>query len=263
MATIKELVSNKKPTANILGINISLDDKNTINKKITDFLFGDKSHYIVTPNPEIILSAQNDKIYKNILNNAAIAIADGFGIKLAGFTYKLNIPRITGADLLNDLLRIANEKKQKIAILNWEKSLSNKEAIAGSIQNYYPALNFKIFTSKRKVDDRTINNIIAYGPKIIIVTLGAPFQEKFIFDNLHMFTSARLAIGVGGAFDFFTGRIKRAPKLLRFIGLEWLYRIFQEKGPRKLWRLKRIYNAVIIFSFKFIIWRLKNNAKKI
>ena len=257
MAKIKELVSNKKSTANILGINISLGDKNTINKKITDFLFGDKSRYIVTPNPEIILYAQNDKIYKNILNNAAIAIADGFGIKLAGFTYKLNIPRITGADLLYDLLQIANEKKQKTAILNWKKSLSNKRDIARSIKKLYPTLNFKIFTSGRKVDNHTITNISAYKPQIILTSLGAPFQEKFIFTNLNNFPSARLAIGIGGAFDFFTGRLKRAPKLLRFIGLEWLYRIFQEKGRRKLWRLKRIYNAVIIFSFKFIIWRFK------
>jgi len=251
-----------KSAINILGVNISLNNKKLVLEKIINFLNSDKQHFIVTPNPEIILYARNNSEYKNILNKADLGVADGFGVKLAGLTFKKNIPRITGADLLIDILKIAENNNHKVLILNWKKSLSSCKKIENTIIKKFPKLIFKIIESDRGAGVGMANKINDFSPRIALITLGAPYQEEFIYNNLKSFPSVKLAIGIGGAFDFFTGHIKRAPKLIRYLGLEWLFRIFQEKGKRKLWRLKRIYHAVIVFSFKFIKWRIFTKHEK-
>ncbi|MBU4455056.1 WecB/TagA/CpsF family glycosyltransferase, partial [Patescibacteria group bacterium] len=92
-----------------------------------------------------------------------------------------------------------------------------------------------------------------FQPDVLFCALGAPWQEKFIYHNLPDLPSVKIAMGVGGAFDFLTGKIKRAPKLMRLIGMEWLWRLFMQP-----WRAKRIYNAVIVFPAKFIKYRFIN-----
>ena len=84
-------------------------------------------------------------------------------------------------------------------------------------------------------------------PSILFVALGAPKQEKWIVKNLKEMPSVKLAVGVGGAFDFISGRVRRAPRFVQDIGLEWLWRF-----GRQPWRAKRIYNAVAKFPWLVI-----------
>src|SRR3989338_5352072 len=94
-------------------------------------------------------------------------------------------------------------------------------------------------------DNRVIiEHINAVKPEILFVALGHGRQEKWIYENFEKLPSVKLAMGVGGAFDFFAGRIRRAPKLLRSVGLEWLWRLILE--PR---RYGRILNAVLVFPY--------------
>jgi 8-oxo-dGTP pyrophosphatase MutT (NUDIX family) len=79
--------------------------------------------------------------------------------------------------------------------------------------------------------------------------LGAPYQEKFIYYNLKKIPSAKLGLSVGGSFDFLTGKLKRAPKGFRRIGLEWLWRLIKQPS-----RWKRIYTAVIVFPWRFFVF---------
>jgi len=85
------------------------------------------------------------------------------------------------------------------------------------------------------------------GSAILFVALGAPKQEKWIVENLKLMPSVKLVMGVGGAFDFMAGRARRAPKFLRAIGLEWLWRLFCQ--PR---RIIRIFKAVVVFPWLVI-----------
>ena len=85
--------------ANILGINLSDLHKDELLKRLEFFLNDKKSHFLVTPNPEIILQASKDEEYFYILNSADVAVADGFGLVLAGILKRKMIPRITGADI--------------------------------------------------------------------------------------------------------------------------------------------------------------------
>jgi len=233
---------------NILGIKLSNIDKKSLLQKIESFLESDEKHYIVTPNPEIILEAiDKDEEFFYILNKASIAIADGFGLKLSAFLQFRNLQRITGADLLIDLLKLAELKKKKVLIVNWHKSLSSNFEISEKIKKEYPRLNFSIINSKKDASDFHFQD----KADILLVNFGAPWQEKFIYHNLKKINGLKLAIGIGGAFDFFTGKIKRAPKIFRLLGFEWLWRLVLE--PKR--RFRRIYRATFVFSYKFFKWQ--------
>ncbi|OGF27958.1 hypothetical protein A2303_06275 [Candidatus Falkowbacteria bacterium RIFOXYB2_FULL_47_14] len=240
---------------NILGIGISSIDKISLWKKIGGFLSDGRQHYIVTPNPEIILESLRDEEFWHILNHADLALPDGVGLKFAAWTMGFNLKRVTGADLTVEILKMAESENRKIAVLNWRKSLSRKEDIETVLRKNYPKLNFAIEEVDREWSMPYYQNINVFQPEIIFVTLGAPWQEKFIYGNLPKMPYVKLAVGVGGSFDFLTQKIKRAPKPIRVLGFEWLWRVFKETGGRRLWRLKRIYQAVIIFPYKFIKWR--------
>jgi len=231
----------------ILGINIIKINKKEIIKELNTFLNNNKNNLITTPNPEIILKAQKDEELFYILNKADLSIPDGIGLKFAGFALFKNIIRTTGADLLIELLKIAENQNKKVAIINWNKGLSSEKDILNALKNRFLNLKFAIFSvDKENIKNINIKNICKFNPEIVICSLGFPYQEKFLFHNLKKIKSAKISIGIGGAFDFLTNRIKRAPKILRIFGLEWFWRLLQQPI-----RIKRIFNAVVIFPIKF------------
>ncbi len=203
--------------------------------KIDGFLKSEESHYIVTPNPEFLVKAQKDKEFKDILNNADLAVPDGIGLIFA--SYILNQPikeRVTGVDLMERICYRAVEMNWSVFLMG--ANLGIAEKAAENLRKKYPGLEIK--AGFEEVIDQ---------PEILFVALGAPKQEKWINDNLNKLSSVKLAIGIGGAFDFISGNIKRAPKFLRVIGLEWLWRFGCQP-----WRIKRIFNALIKFPWLVI-----------
>jgi N-acetylglucosaminyldiphosphoundecaprenol N-acetyl-beta-D-mannosaminyltransferase len=247
---------------NILGINISTFNKEEIKSTIENYLESNGQYYIVTPGPEFILRAENDEEFFYILNKADLAVPDGFGLKCAAGVMGKNIYRYPGADMVKDILKLAEDKKKRVVVFSWNKSLSKPDEITAAIKSKYPKLEFTVFELSRNkkewVSIERSSTLKEFAPDIIFVALGAPWQEKFIYHSLKKIPSAQLAVGVGGSFDFFTGKIKRAPKLFRVAGLEWVWRIIKQPWEKKVWRLKRIYHAVIIFPLKFIKWRFIN-----
>ncbi len=235
---------------NILGINISRLDKQAVLDRINDFLESTAQHYLVTVNPEFILEAGHDEEFFYILNHADLSVPDGFGLTCAAAAMFRRIHRYPGADMLLDILKIAQEKKKRVAILIWSKGLSRPDDISFAVRKNYPEMQFIVREVERENNYAVEEAVINFKPDLLFVSTGAPWQEKYIYHCLPQISSVRLAAGVGGAFDFFTGSIKRAPKAFRVIGLEWLWRL--AKQP---WRWKRIYRAVIMFPLKFIRWR--------
>ncbi|MCX6798228.1 MAG: WecB/TagA/CpsF family glycosyltransferase [Candidatus Falkowbacteria bacterium] len=237
---------------NILGINISELNWPELIRKIKEFLNDGRQHYIVTPNPEIILASHHDEEFFYILNQADLAPADGFGLKIAARLGAKNLPRISGADLSPEILKLAEENKQRVAIINWVQGLSNKQELTSALAKKYPNLKFLIIATEKKshLSDSELNELNNFQPLILFTALGAPDQEKIIWHNLKKIPSLRLALGVGGTFDFLTKKAKRAPKILRTLGLEWLWRLL--KQPK---RIKRIIRATVVFGAKVIAWR--------
>ena len=241
----------------ILGVKIEKLTSKEVLKRVEEFLLSDSQHYAVTLNSEILLEAQKDEEYFHILNNADLSVVDGSGPKFAGLATGNNIKRIPGADLTKKILRIAESKKLKIAVLNWDKGLSKKEDIKKALMKKYSDLKFIVENVKRDFADfaktENLARLREFEPDILFITLGAPDQEKFIYHNLNKIPSAKLALGVGGSFDFISGKIKRAPLIFQKLGIEWFWRLIMQP-----WRWRRIYNAVIIFPCKFIKWKFIN-----
>jgi len=239
---------------NIFGVGIDNLKKIEVLKTVEQFLSDGRQHHIVTPNPEIVVAAEKDKKFLEILNKADLAVPDGFGLILASHYLRRPLhERIAGVDLMLDICCLAEQKNYSIFLLAAKEGLAKPEETAESLTKKFPKL--KIYSGileQEETGEKIIQKINLEKPEILFVALGALRQEKFIAENLNKIPSVKIAMGVGGAFDFIAGKIKRAPKWLRKIGLEWLWRFFMQP-----WRWRRILTATIKFS-----WKVIKNGKK-
>ncbi len=229
-----------------MGVKIDNLSKQEILQKISCFLQGGKMQYIVTVNPEIILQAQKDEMLKNAINNSDLSVADGIGIKFAFWRFGKNLKcRFAGIDLMWEILRMANKKKLSVFLAANKKGLSSWQETAKAIKEKYPKLKIRGINIEKRVKDCQLP---ITNSDILFCNFGAPWQEKFIANLKKRNVGVKLAVGVGGSFDFISGKIKRAPRWMRFLGLEWLWRLLQQPH-----RLPRIFKAIIIFPIRILI----------
>ncbi len=247
----------------LLGVKIDNLDKESIIARIAKFLATDSFHLIVTVNAEILVAAQTNKKYAQVLNQADLNIIDGSGPQIVlWFKYRQKIHRWPGVDLIGEIVKQAAEKQLAVLLLG-ASPLSNQKT-AEKFKQKYPdlkvfslpggAIYFDQSSDKWQQDERIISFIKEKEPAVILAALGHPKQELWLYHHRHLFPSVRLAIGVGGSFDFIAGRAKRAPYYLRKLGLEWLWRLLLEP-----WRIKRIYNAT--FKFLYLVVKYPSNKK--
>lgn len=238
--------SKKSSVLGVLIDNISM--KQTL-KTIKGYLESKTRHSVVTANPEIVMRAINDKKYKfNVLKNADLIIPDGFGLIPA--SYILGSPlkhRITGVDLTYETATLCKRLNKKLFLLGATEEVLKKAAQKLGTKYYSSDISKK----KLNNDKAIIEKINKVSPDVILVALGAPYQEQWIQKNLKKLPSVKLAIGVGGSFDYISGKVKRAPKIIRKIGLEWLIRLILQ--PK---RINRIITATIKFPIAVIKWRV-------
>ncbi len=228
----------------ILGVRIDNITRQEVLERIEFFLSEEKFHQIATVNPEFILRADRDEEFKNILNGCALCLADGVGIWYAfirNFGYLK--ARVAGADLLNEILEIANDKKLSIYLAITTRGLSSYKEIRKILREKYPNIEIAGADLDPKKDKKWPKIITQ---QIVFCNFGFPKQEKFL--NLIKNDTIRLAMGVGGSFDFVTVKIQRAPLWMRKVGLEWLWRLKLE--PR--YRFRRIINAVVVFPVRIL-----------
>jgi N-acetylglucosaminyldiphosphoundecaprenol N-acetyl-beta-D-mannosaminyltransferase len=227
---------------NILGVGIDNLEKSEILKRIESFLGDGKFHQIATVNPEFILEAQKNKKFRNILNNCDLNIADGASIKFAFWRKGKKLKsRIAGADLMDKILKIANDRGLGVFLAANKDGLSSWEETAAAIKKTYPNLD----VSGKNINKNETYQILNAKYDILFCNFGHPYQELFL--NRQKDAIIGLAMGVGGSFDFWTGKQRRAPLWMRKTGLEWLFRLIQQ--PK---RFCRIFKAVIIFPIKVI-----------
>ncbi|MBU0531762.1 MAG: WecB/TagA/CpsF family glycosyltransferase [Candidatus Uhrbacteria bacterium] len=248
---------------NILGVNISTLNKSELKDALADLLESDRQHYVVTPNPEMLVAAQKDSEFQDILNGADIAIADGVGLQYAATSSGQNLPRITGNDLLKMLAALCTDKNKKIMLLGGEKEDVAKKS-ADLLLEEYPTLQVDHDPAGPvyKLDDEwhmnpaVIQHIKEFEPAVLLVAFGHGKQEKWIRAFLSELPSVKLAAGIGGAFDYLSGSVPRAPRHLQTMGLEWAYRLYKE--PK---RLGRIWTAVVVFPFCVIYDKIKSRKQ--
>ena len=218
---------------NILGVEVSPLSYEDLKRNIEGDIENNKKSFIVAINPEKILKARKDEYLKELLNNATYEIPDGIGVIYASKLRKGNIKtRITGIDSMEMLCKLSEEKKYKIFMYGAKEETIKKAK--ENLEIKFP--NIKIvgtINGYEKDNDKIIKAINKSKADIVFVALGSPKQEYWITENMNK-VNAKIFQGVGGSFDVFSGNIKRAPKWMQKIGLEWLYRLIKE--PKRIFR---------------------------
>lgn len=210
---------------------------------------------IFTPNPEIVLTGYRQPRYAEILKQADLNVPDGHGLLWAS---RGQLPeRVTGTDLLLQLLTRANVLRYTVGFVLDRNGLSSQSDVEQVMRTNYPQCTTVIWygddaLSNASVHSSTVHSSAEAMPQLIFVALGSPTQEQWSVEHRHRYaheqTGTKLIMAVGGGIDYLTGRQRRAPLFFRRRGLEWLWRLARQ--PK---RLKRIWNAVIVFPYT--VWR--------
>lgn len=198
---------------------------------------------VITINPEIINSADKNPELAEVMKKAELVIPESTGVMIALDTlYHTSADKIPGIELSEKLMKKCAKKGYKIAFLGGTDktiSLLNKEML-----KMYPKLNI-VFSHNGffETDEQgdILRQIKEADPHLLLVGMGAPKQELFI-DRNKDYLNQTVMIGVGGSFDIWAKKIRRAPVLFRFFGLEWLYRLITQ--PK---RIRRMFPTLPVF----------------
>lgn len=234
----------------VLGVFVDADTRVNAQKRLAGFFVDGKQHLVVTPNPEILLAAQKDVGLTDALNAADLAMPDGFGLWLALRLKGARAQRFTGVEISEEIMRLAQEKKEIFYFLGDHKGSAEKAAVKFPHAHIIAEAGPDFKKSKEEIgifSKDLIARINAIKPTVVLAAFGHPHQEKWLHEYLSRVPSVKIAIGVGGTFDFWSGVARRAPKFMRMLGLEWLWRLMLE--PK---RWKRIWNAVVVFPLRVI-----------
>jgi N-acetylglucosaminyldiphosphoundecaprenol N-acetyl-beta-D-mannosaminyltransferase len=230
---------NKKK---LLGVGFSDANKREVLEFIiTSLQNQSEKYYIVTPNPELLVIASKDSNYQRVLNNARLALPDGIGVMIAGKLLGISLKeKIHGVDLIESLSKEVSKQPITVGFLGAGPNIA--ELTAECLKKKYPGLKVNLVLEEWSEDLK--NGKV----DILFVAFGSPKQEIWISENLDILP-AKVVIGVGGSFDFISGKVRRAPLFMRKIGFEWLFRLIIQP-----WRIKR---QLRLIQFIFLVLKEK------
>ncbi len=214
---------------------------------IAEWVASDGIHHVCTINPEFIMIARQDVNFHNILSRADLCVPDGVGLLWAARHLGKPLPeRVTGSDGVPKIAERATQLGWKLYFLGAAPGVADQAASV--LRQQHPALQIVGIHSgspSPAEEDAIVEKVNVSGADILFVAYGAPEQDKWIARNLPRL-QVKMAMGVGGSFDFIAGIVPRAPHWMRRFGLEWLYRLYlQPWRIRRMLRLPRFVLAVL------------------
>lgn len=221
----------------ILGVRFDDLTRQEAAQRGAELLREDRFHYVVTPNPEFLLAAEQDADFRSLLNQADLVLPDGIGVvysaKILGTPLKERVP---GIEFAEDMLACLDGMGGRLYLLGAKPGVA--EQAGRNILQRYPGI---VLCGARdgyfKDEETVLLEVAAARPDLLFVCLGAPKQERWMA-RWGRHTGARLAIGLGGCLDVFAGNVERAPESWRKLGLEWAYRL--KKEPRRIGRMAKL-----------------------
>lgn len=230
--------------ANILGVGICVMTRKDAVDQIEALVRTNGHHYVCVSNVHTVMMSQDDEAFRDINNQAALAVPDGMPLvwaeRLQGFHQE---ERIYGPDLL--LAACENSLKTGSSHYFYGGEEGVPEALAKNLKARFPGLRvagcysppFRKLTQEEEEEDA--KRISDSGADILWVGLGAPKQERWMAEHVGRI-DVPVMVGVGAAFAFHTGQVKQAPAWMQRHGLEWVFRLLAE--PKRLWRRYLYYN---------------------
>jgi N-acetylglucosaminyldiphosphoundecaprenol N-acetyl-beta-D-mannosaminyltransferase len=242
----------------ILICNIPVDvlTKAETVKLIDDAISENRSIHHVVINSAKVVNAQKDTALKQSIINCDIINADGQGIVWASKFLNRPLPeRVTGIDLMEEIIVLAAEKKYKIFFLG-----AREEIVSKVVEIYSKKFGDQIIAGYRNgyfsenEEENIARHISDSNANILFVAMNSPKKEVFLNKYKHLFKGSFI-MGVGGSFDVVSGHVKRAPKWMQNFGLEWFFRTLQE--PRRMWKRYLFGNSTFVYMV------MKEKAKQI
>ena len=235
---------------NVLGVGISVLDQDRAREFLFDTVRQGRRGYVTITNVHGVTEAQDDPVYRNILNNALLTTPDGMPMVWMG---KLQgqpaIQRVYGPDLMLNLCEHSPAEGFSHFLYGGVPGVA--EQLQEELTTRFPGLRVVgTYTPPfRRLNDQEISDLqqrVRYSrPDFFWVGLSTPKQERFMAQFLPLLPEAKVFLGVGAAFDFLTGRVKQAPRWMMRSGLEWFFRLTQE--PRRLGRRYLVNNPRFVW----------------
>ena len=255
-------------TSQLFGLSILNVEKKELFAFFDQFLSAKyesaKTLTVFTPNPEQIVMAQSDQKFALALSEADYLLPDGIGLvyassilKIFGKTDQKIQERIAGVELVEYLLTIVNVKNLKALIIGGRDYLGSFEGEAFEDKKSLLQIKKNIFWTEAyqekgeilPIEEKSLQEIIEkIKPDLVFVALGAPDQEQWIVDHASLLekNQVKIAMAVGGSFDFIFNKVRRAPLAMQKLGLEWLWRLIQQP-----WRKHRQLRLIKFISLLF------------
>ena len=242
------------PRRSILGVGVHDVTEDEVVALVGRFLEEGRPAQVATVNPEFVMAAQQNAAFCETLNSVDLAVPDGIGLIWAGRL--LGTPlrgRAAGVELTRRLAALCAAHGYGLYLLGAAPGVA--EEAAARLRAECPDLVIAgtyAGSPDREEEDDIVARIRGAAPRVLLVAYGAPQQDLWLRRNLPRL-GAVVGLGVGGTFDYISGRVPRAPAWIRRIGLEWLYRL-----TRQPWRWRRML-ALPMFGWSVLMqatgWR--------
>jgi N-acetylglucosaminyldiphosphoundecaprenol N-acetyl-beta-D-mannosaminyltransferase len=241
-------MTNKPRKSNLISSPISVLNMSDTRSLVLQLAHDSMNSFVCIANVHMVVTAKNNERLRSAMEEAAIVTSDGMPLvwELKRQGYK-KAERVSGPDLMIELCE--KTQSEDIPIYFYGGSPSVVEVMRGKLIERFPELKIAeiesppILPEQPEVDQTVVDRIKASGARIVFVGLGCPKQELW----MHAYSPhiPAVLIGVGAAFDFFAGSVKRAPLWMQKSGLEWFYRLCSE--PRRLWKRYLVSNSLFIW----------------
>ena len=241
----------------VLGVRVDDVTMTEALAKLDEWMQEKRVHHIVTVNPEFIMTAQNNPAFADTLTASDMNLPDGANLVRAAQAQGTPLrERVAGTDFVFYACSIAAVCGWKVFLLGGRNQAG--EAAAARLTARYPKL--KIAGTYEGSPDAAeqqaiVKRINDSGASILFVAYGSPAQDLWIRSIRNELTLVRVAVGIGGAFDFIARRVKRAPTWMQKVGLEWFFRLMIQP-----WRAKRQW-ALVQFTIKMMQDRTTNKRR--
>lgn len=208
---------------------------------------GGRPLQVATVNPEFVMLARRDGAFREVLSGAGLSTPDGAGLMLAARILGHRLPaRVTGVELVRNLAAAAVGRGDRVFFLGAAPGVG--AAAAAALARDYPGLSVAgdfAGDASEAGDAETVAAVRGVSSDIVLVAYGAPSQELWLARNLEV-CGASVGIGVGGTFDYLSGRVRRAPAWMRRLGLEWLFRLAQQPSRARRMLVLPVFLLLVI-----------------
>lgn len=235
-------------TLSLFSLSLTASSLEEARELIDAYLSTEGFHHIVTANAEMLLYASRHPRYADTLRRASVRLVESFGVILVGRLRGQRLrghDRATGVDCAHYILEKAARENMRALIVLPRKTFTAPDLMQRSLAARYTGLEFRLMHEETEEVAAVLQT---FDPHIVFTAHGVPSQEEWIDRHRLLLTQVRIAMGVGGTFDFLSGTMQRAPQMMRSLGLEWAFRLLKE--PK---RIGRIVRATIVFPLKALL----------